>query len=114
MQLGVEAPVPPECVSQDSNSGVHHLVYIGSGFVGNRTSGFVAKEGPFSMVLIVGQGLRINLRKSKIYGLGISEAVLQEWARRLGCEWGYTSFRVPWATGWHINEKYCFMEAGDR
>ncbi|KAJ9542843.1 hypothetical protein OSB04_029349 [Centaurea solstitialis] len=37
-------------------------------------------------------GLKINLRKSKLYGVGINEAEVQDWAREMGCEGGALPF----------------------
>ncbi|KAJ9536053.1 hypothetical protein OSB04_un000779 [Centaurea solstitialis] len=40
-------------------------------------------------------GLKINLRKSKLYGVGIREEIVLDWARELGCEGGRFPF-VYW------------------
>ena len=37
-------------------------------------------------------GLKINLAKSKVFGLGVEEEEVQRWSQRLGCGWGTLPF----------------------
>ncbi|KAJ9538568.1 hypothetical protein OSB04_031301 [Centaurea solstitialis] len=37
-------------------------------------------------------GLKINLRKSKLYGVGVNDEIVLEWAREMGCEGGVLPF----------------------
>ncbi|KAJ9559670.1 hypothetical protein OSB04_004830 [Centaurea solstitialis] len=37
-------------------------------------------------------GLKINLRKSKLFGMGINEQEVRDWAREMGCEGGILPF----------------------
>ena len=37
-------------------------------------------------------GMRINMRKSKLFGVGIREDVIEDWARGAGCKRGKLPF----------------------
>ncbi|KAL6554936.1 hypothetical protein OROGR_006194 [Orobanche gracilis] len=70
-----------------SNTTLSHLFYADDAlFLGEWSKGNIKNLSRILKYFYASSGLKVNFNKSKVYGIGVSDREVEEWASPLGCE----------------------------